>query len=84
MLTHHRLPMRTTLSIDDDILAAAKELATTQRKSIGEVLSALAREALTPRKPSRRTRNGVPLLPVRPKAAPVTLELVNQLRDDLP
>ncbi|MGB2623651.1 MAG: hypothetical protein WA857_05225 [Candidatus Acidiferrum sp.] len=76
--------MRTTLSIDDDILAAAKELAARQRKSVGEILSSLAREALSPRKQSRRTRNGVPLLPVRPNAAPVTLDLVNQLRDDLP
>jgi hypothetical protein len=76
--------MRTTLSIDDDILAAAKELAAKQRKSIGEVLSSLAREALRPRKQTRRTRNGVPLLPVRPDALPVTLELVNQLRDELP
>ncbi len=78
------MPMRTTLSIDDDILAAAKELAAKQRKSIGEVLSSLAREALRPRKQTRRTRNGVPLLPVRPNAMPITLELVNQLRDELP
>lgn len=76
--------MRTTLSIDDDILAAAKELAAKQRKSIGEVLSSLAREALRPRKQTRRTRSGVPLLPVRPNAVPVTLDLVNRLRDELP
>jgi hypothetical protein len=76
--------MRTTLSIDDDILAAAKELAAKQRKSIGEVLSALAREALTPPKQTRRTRNGVPLLPPGPNAVPVALELVNRLRDELP
>jgi hypothetical protein len=76
--------MRTTLSIDDDILAAAKELAAKHRKSIGEVLSSLAREALTPRKQTRRTRNGVPLLPAGPNAVPVTLELVNRLRDELP
>jgi hypothetical protein len=29
-------------------------------------------------------RNGVPLLPVRPDATPVTLELVNGLRDGFP
>ena len=80
----HLIPMRTTLSIDDDILAAAKELAAAQRKTIGQVLSSLARESLSPRKQSRHTRNGVPLLPLRPDAKPVTLALVNQLRDDLP
>ncbi|MEA2542438.1 MAG: hypothetical protein QOH35_3804, partial [Acidobacteriaceae bacterium] len=34
--------MRTTLTIDDDVLAAAKELAATQQKSVGEVISTLA------------------------------------------
>ena len=77
-------PMRTTITIDDDVLAAAKELAAKGRKTIGEVLSALAREALRRQEQARRTRNGVPLLPVRPGAKPITLELVNQLRDDLP
>ena len=35
--------MRTTLSIDDDVLAAAKGLAARQNKTVGEVVSALAR-----------------------------------------
>ena len=75
--------MRTTLTIDDDVLAAAKEIATQEAKTIGEVVSSLAREALRPKGLGSRTRNGVPLLPVRSEAKPVTLELVNQLRDEL-
>ncbi len=39
--------MRTTLDIADDILLAVKERARRQRRSAGEVLSDLAREALT-------------------------------------
>ncbi|HLY06667.1 MAG TPA: CopG family transcriptional regulator [Rhizomicrobium sp.] len=39
--------MRTTLDIDDDVLAAAKELARTRKSTAGEVISGLAREALT-------------------------------------
>lgn len=39
--------MRTTLDIDDDILAAAKELAKAEGKTAGRVLSELARRALT-------------------------------------
>jgi Arc/MetJ family transcription regulator len=39
--------MRTTLDIDDDVLAAAKELALRERSSAGHVLSRLARAALT-------------------------------------
>ena len=76
--------MRTTLAIDDDVLAAARGLADRQRKSVGEVISALARQALRPEASAQRTRNGVLLLPVRVDAKPVTLELVNQLRDEAP
>jgi hypothetical protein len=76
--------MRTTLSIDDDVLAAAKSLAAMQRKTVGEVISELTRNALRPNVQKAKARNGVPLLPVRAGAAAVTPELVNQLRDELP
>lgn len=38
--------MRTTLDIDPDVLAAARELAARRSVSIGRVLSELARQAL--------------------------------------
>ena len=77
--------MRTTLAIDDDILAAAKHLAEHEHKTVGAVISALARQGLTRGvRAARAERNGVPLLPSRRGASPVTLELVNQLRDELP
>jgi hypothetical protein len=77
--------MRTTLAIDDDVLAAAKGLAMRQNKSLGEVISSLARRGLQPKKNiARHTRFGVPLLPKRPGGGPVTPELVNKLRDELP
>ena len=76
--------MRTTLAIDDDVLEAAKELAITQRKSVGEVISTLARRALRPSGPARKTRNGVPLLPVKPGTPRLTSVLVHQLREELP
>lgn len=76
--------MRTTLAIDDDVLVVARDLAARQRKSVGEVVSALARQALRREVATTATRNGVPLLPVGTNAKPVTLDLVNQLRDELP
>ena len=76
--------MRTTLAIDDDVLAAAKEMAASQRKSVGEVICSLARKAMRPVPSSHCTRNGVPLLPVRPGAPRVTSELVRQLQEELP
>ena len=74
--------MRTTLDIDDDILQAAKEIAASRSTTAGRVLSDLARKALEPKRvPS--VRNGVPLLPRRPKRRPrPTMALVNKLRDE--
>lgn len=75
--------MRTTLAIDDDVLAAAKALAAIHRKSTGEIISALARQALQPQAASHTTRNGVPLLQPQTGSMPVTLDMVNKLRDEL-
>jgi hypothetical protein len=75
--------MRTTLAIDDDVLSAAKEMAAAQNKTVGEVISSLARRGLNPVASRRHTRNGVPLLPHRKDATRVTSELVRQLREEL-
>jgi hypothetical protein len=86
------VPMRTTLSIDDDVLLAAKHLAERESKSIGEIVSALARSGLArghaaeaaAGRSTRATRNGIPLLTPQKGGLPVTLAHVNQLRDELP
>lgn len=75
--------MRTTLTIDDDILEAARERAYFEQKTIGEVVSSLLRKALQPPAQIVTTRNGVPQLPIQPGSRPVTLEFVNRLRDEL-
>jgi hypothetical protein len=76
------IPVRTTLDIDDDVLQAARELAENRRKTIGQVLSDLARHALEPSS-RRKLRNGVPLLARRRRGSPKpTMELVNRLRDE--
>ena len=75
--------MRTTLSLDDDVLLAAKAIAGQQGRSLGEVVSELARRSLQ-RPASRAERNGIPLLATRPDSLPVTMDLVNALRDEAP
>ena len=76
---------RTTLALDDDVLAAAGVLARQQGLPLGCVVSGLARQGLQkPVHPGATSRNGWPLLPVRPDAQPVDLQLVNSLRDELP
>ncbi|HET9901279.1 MAG TPA: ribbon-helix-helix protein, CopG family, partial [Actinomycetes bacterium] len=39
--------MRTTLNVDDDVLLAVQERARREKRSAGEVLSDLVRQALT-------------------------------------
>jgi hypothetical protein len=74
--------MRTTLDIADDVLQAAKEIAAARGRTAGEVISELARLALTPSH-AVQPRNGVPVLPRRPPGAVrPTMKLVEQLRDE--
>ena len=74
--------MRTTLNIDDDILRAVKELARLRGATAGEVISGLAREALSVAAPPGDSRNGVPLLPPREGERFVTPADVIALSDE--
>lgn len=75
--------MRTTVDLEEDVLFAAKEIARQRGITVGQVLSDLARQALTRRIPVS-TKHGLPIFPVQLDAGPVTLELVNRLRDEAP
>jgi hypothetical protein len=74
--------MRTTLTLDDDVLTSARSLAAQRGVSVGVVISDLARRSLTSSQPAA-TRNGIRLFPVRPGATPVTPELVKALAEDV-
>jgi hypothetical protein len=78
--------MRTTLTIDDDVLLAVKERARRENRTAGEVLSELARQSLT------RTPSAAPghsegfhgFRPLPPRGPRVTNSLIDQLREDEP
>lgn len=81
--------MRTTLDIDDDVLAIAKDLAKTRKSTAGEVISDLVRKALTtPADLAEATGPGGTILKggwyVRPSRGgpPVTSELVQRLLEE--
>ena len=76
--------MRTTLQLDEDVLAAARALAARQGRTLGEVVSELARKGLAPVESASQYRNGIRLMPVRADARPTSLEDINQLRDETP
>lgn len=74
--------MRTTLNLDDDIAAVARSLAHARGRSLGSVVSELARRGLAPA-PPRLTREGAfPVFEVPPDAAPITDEMVQQALDE--
>jgi hypothetical protein len=73
--------MRTTLELDDDLLAEARKLAKQEGLSLGRVISDLARKSLAERG-EVKVRNGFRLLPSKPGAARHDMELVNRLRDE--
>jgi len=76
--------MRTTLSLDDDVLEMARALAARQRRSLGEVVSGLIRRAVEPPPAAPSHRNGIPLFPVSEGARTVTPEVVAELLDEVP
>lgn len=82
------IDMRTTLDIDDDLLAAAKELARREGRTAGEVVSRLLRQSLTgqgrvpARAPRRAARRVAGFEPFPPRPGVVTTnDQVEALRD---
>ena len=76
--------MRTTLDIDDDVLAAAKELSRKQGRSAGAVVSALLRQALTGSAAAGKGRPAPKVAGFRPFASrgkAVTNDVIDALRD---
>jgi hypothetical protein len=83
--------MRTTLDIADDVLFAAKEIAQREKKSLGQVMSDLARKAFAvgiyppqadqtvPHVSERLAQYGIQPLPSR--GAVISNELIERLRD---
>jgi hypothetical protein len=78
--------MRTTISLDDDVLLAVQERARREKRTAGEVLSELARQALTGQHPETENRatehHGFRPLPRR--GSVVSNALIDQLREDGP
>jgi hypothetical protein len=80
--------MRTTLDIAADVLQAAKERARREGKTAGQVISELARSALTSSASSAKAR-GVRepkavygFRPFAPRGSIVTNQVIDQLRED--
>jgi hypothetical protein len=75
--------MRTTLDIDDAVLAAAKEIARARGETTGTVLSELARKGLQNDRQSRRRHHSTfPVFDVPVDAEALTLQSVEVIIDN--
>ena len=73
--------VRTTLTIEDDVLMIAKSMASAKGTSVGRILSDLARRGLR----GKRTYadvDGLPSFEVKKDATPITLEDVKKWEDE--
>ena len=74
--------MRTTITIDDDIMRVERGVARAESRSIGAGISDLVRKGL--RASSKvRTRNGFPVFSVPPDAHPITLDDVRKQENEI-
>ena len=72
---------RTTLNIDDDVLAAARELAARSGRPLGVVVSDLARRGLTP---AHMAAEGVfPVILVPTGTPAISPEMVQRALDEM-
>jgi len=78
--------MRTTLDIADDVLMAVKDRARRQKRSTGDLLSDLAREALTHRNredsEAQKPKSFFGFDPLPSRGGPVSNELIDRLRGE--
>lgn len=76
--------MRTTVDLDDDVVAAVKDRAQRERRSMGAVLSELARAALTAAAPNPSGEGFYGFHPLPRRGGMVTNALIDDLREDEP
>lgn len=72
--------MRTTLNLDDELVAAARELAASERRSLGSVISELAQRGLTPARVE--SERDLPVIRVPAGTPAITPQMVRRALDE--
>ena len=78
---HHNVSMRTTLTIDDDLMEAARALAVQRRAPLGKIVSELMRKGIQGGGRIKVRRKGFPVFRVSKNASPITLEIVKKAEE---
>jgi hypothetical protein len=74
--------MRTTLNLDEDVMEAARALADSERRSLGQVISDLVRRGLAPRAARLDDEDGFPVFAVGAEAPVITGAMVTAAMDE--
>ena len=75
--------MKTTVTIDDDLLEVARNLAQARSVSLGRVLTDLARQGLASATEfDRRPETGFPMFRVSPGARPLSIEDMHRVEEE--
>lgn len=72
--------MRTTLNLDDDVVAAARDLAALEHRSLGSAVSELIRRGLTPARVD--AAGDLPVIRVPAGTPAITPEMVRRALDE--
>jgi hypothetical protein len=73
--------MRTTLSLDDEVLGLVKRYAESRSLGLGKAVSELLRRGLTAERPTRRV-NGLWVFDLPANSPPVTRKKIEEIESD--
>jgi hypothetical protein len=73
--------MRTTLSLDDEVLGLVKRYAEARSLGLGKAVSELLRRGLTAQRPTR-TVNGLQVFDLPADSPPVTRKKIEEIESD--
>ncbi|MGH7876486.1 MAG: hypothetical protein ACRENM_02300 [Candidatus Dormibacteraceae bacterium] len=82
-MRRYDVEVRTTISLDEDVLEAARAIARVEGRALGAIISDLARRGLVPPEPRIDEEDGFPVFVVRPGAAPITDQMVKAALEEV-
>jgi hypothetical protein len=75
--------VRTTLNLDEDVIEAARALADSERRPLGQIVSELVRRGLVPHEARLGDEDGFPVFSVAQGAPVITPEMVQAGMDEV-
>jgi len=79
-IRHHQ-SMRTTLSLDDEVLVLVRRYAESRALGLGKAVSELVRRGITTQRPTRMA-NGVRVFDLPADSPPVTRKKIEEIESD--